>query len=416
MSRTLTPQDAHVLINAIAAEMLGDKATVQAVDTSSFVSVGETLLSYGTENVLNAIGKVLGSRMVAARPYSSKFKLTRAINSGIYTNIVSKIKFYAKPALGDGSTNNQITTNLAEGYDNGTNTGASAVNQWEQHQPMAVEFYHVGTSTWQDCITRYEDQVQVAFKDENSFNAFVTGFMTEKYNDIEQQKEAFDRMSLLNYLAGIYNLSSSMVGSAVNLTAEFNAEYDTTYTTKDLLTTYQEEFYKFFVAKVKHISSLMTNRGYLYHWTVDKTVGSDTYKLAAHTPKNKQKMYLLDEFWQNAQARVMPGIFNPQYLSIENFETVDYWQNINKPSEINITPAIPDVTDPTAQKAGQSTNLKMVLGVLFDDEALVTDYQLEAVATTPLEARKRYRNTWFTFRKNAINDFTCPGVLFYMAD
>lgn len=416
MARVLTPQDAHVLINAVASEMLGDKATVQAVDSSSFVSVGETLLSYGTENVLNALGKVLAKRMVAARPYNAKFKLTRSINSGIYSNIVSKIKFYAQPSLGDGSTNNQLTTNLADGYDNGTNSGASAVNQWEQHQPMSVEFYHAGTSTWQDCITRYEDQIQVAFKDETSFNEFVMGFMTEKYNDIEQQKEAFDRLTLLNYMAGIYNLTASMKGSAVNLTAEYNTENGTSYSTQDLLTTYQEEFYKFFVAKVKHISSLMTNRGYLYHWTVDKTVGSDTYKLAAFTPKAKQKMYLLDEFWQNAQAQVMPGIFNPSYLDIKNFETVDYWQNINKPSEINVTPAIPDVSDPTAQKSGSATNLTKVIGVLFDEEAIMTDYQLEAVATTPLEARKRYRNTWFTFRKNAINDFTCPGVLFYMAD
>lgn len=416
MARALTPQDAHVLINAIAQEMLGDKATVQATDTSSFVSVGETLLSYGTENVINSLAIVLGRRMATARPYTAKFKLTRAINSGVFSNRFSKIKYYSKPALGDGSTNNQLKTNLADGYDNGTNSGNSEVNQWEQHQPIPVELFFGGTSTWQDCITRYEDQVQAAFKDENSFNSFVSGFMTEKYNDIEQQKEAFDRMTVLNYIAGLYDLRASMKGSAVNLTAEFNAEYGTTHTTAELLTTYQADFYAFFVSKVQQISDLMTNRTYNYHLTLDKTVGGVAYKLAEHTPKTKQKMYILNKFMLNARARVMPGIFNPEYLSIDNYEAVDYWQNINEPEKIKISPAIVDVSNPTAQKKGTLVNLSYVVGILFDEEALLTDHQLDTAATTPLEARKRYRNTWFTFRKNAINDFSYNGILFYMAD
>lgn len=414
--RTLTPQDAHVLINAIQNEMLGDKATVQAIDTSSFVSVGETLLSYGTENVLNAMAIVLGRRMAASRPYSAKFRLTRAANSGIFSNRFSKVKFYSKPSLNDGSTNNQLTTNLADGYDNNTNSGNSTPSMWEQHQPVPVELFFGGTNTWQDCITTYEDQLQMAFKDEASFNSFVSGFMTEKKNDIEQQKEAHDRMTVLNYMAGIYDLSSSMLGSAFNLTAAYNADNGTTHLTNDLLTTYHTEFYQWFVAKIQYLSDMLTNRSYNYHLTLDKQVGGATYKIAEHTPKAKQKMYLLNSFMNNARAQVMPGIFNPQYLDIKNYEGIDYWQNINEPSKISVTPAIVDVSDPTSQKAGAPVALDYVVGVLFDEEALMTDHQLDTAASTPLEARKRYRNTWFTFRKGAINDFSYNGILLYMAD
>ena len=52
--------------------------------------------------------------------------------------------------------------------------------------------------------------------------------------------------------------------------------------------------------------------------------------------------------------------------------------------------------------------------MLFDEDALMVDYQLEASNTTPLEARKRYRNIWWTFSKNSINDFTENAVIFLL--
>ena len=44
------------------------------------------------------------------------------------------------------------------------------------------------------------------------------------------------------------------------------------------------------------------------------------------------------------------------------------------------------------------------------------DYQLDKALTTPVEARKGYRNIWYTFAKNSINDFTEKGILFIMKD
>ena len=54
MARAITPQDVHAIVNQIAAEMTGQDGTIQTVNSSNFVSVGETIWSYGTENVFNA--------------------------------------------------------------------------------------------------------------------------------------------------------------------------------------------------------------------------------------------------------------------------------------------------------------------------------------------------------------------------
>lgn len=414
--RVLTHRDAHALINAINAEMQGTRSTIQAVDTSTFISVGETILSNPMENVYNAIAIVLGRFMVQARPYAGKFASIRAINSGIYSNRLRAVSFYSKAALGDGSTNNQITTNLATGYDNGKNNGQSEASQWEQHPAMPLELGFGGSSTWQDCITRYENQVQLAFASEDDFITFVNGYVTEKMNDITQQKEAFDRAAVLNFIAGIVDMGADMPGSSLNLTAAFNAAYGTSYTTAELLSDYQAQFYPFFVATVKNVVNEFENRDAKYHWSVPKTVGNDTYHILRHTPKSNAKMMLLDRFWINAEAQVKSAIFNPSYLDFGRFESILYWQNANEPAKIDVTPAIPDKTNLAEQKAGARVQLSNVLGLIYDEDAIITDYQLDDVSTTNKEARKHYRNTWYTMRRNAINNFTQKAVLLYMAD
>lgn len=421
MARTLTHKDAYALINALVDELTGGQSTIQAVDPSSFVSVGETVLSYGTENVLNAIAMLAGKVMADAKPYKSQFVKLRAANSGIFTAIKGKIKYYAQPALTDGSTNTDLLINLAAGFDNGTNPTAlgvdqSAPSQWEQHPAIVAQLWFAGSSTWQDCITKYENQLQIAFRSEEEFLSFWGGVMTEKANDIESQKEAFDRIAILNYLAGVLELSSDMAGSAVNLTSEFNTEYGTSYTTQQLLTTYLEEFSAFFAEKVKTISGFLEDRSVMYHWPIPKTIGATTYNVLEHCPKANQRMLLLESFWTKVEAHVKPQIFNTEYLDFGKFIPVKYWQNEQAPSAIKVTPAIPDTSDPTEQTAGNQVSQTYILGAIMDEDAVVTDYQLDDVSTTPKEARKHYRNTWFTFRRNMINDFSKKGVVFYMAD
>jgi Leu/Phe-tRNA-protein transferase len=92
-----------------------------------------------------------------------------------------------------------------------------------------------------------------------------------------------------------------------------------------------------------------------------------------------------------------------------------FWQNELDSSKISVTPAVPDFTT-GQQTTGSAVALNYVVGLLYDEDALMVDYQLETANTSPLEARKRYRNTWLSISRNAINDFTENAVLFYMAD
>lgn len=425
MARRLTVTDGYSIINAMSAEMLGQNATIQAIDESTFASVGESILQAGTENVINTLSLVCSRDLVAIRPYKAKFRLMNALDSGMFSNRIRKISYYAKAAVPDGASNtNLYPENLGMGFDNGVHFDASTPpvqksveSMWLQSTPVTYQAWFGGAIEWQYPYTLYENQLKQAFRSPAEWTEFLNGFLVSVANDLETEKEAFSRLLVLNAIAGVADLTASMPGSFVNLTSAFNTKYGTSYTTAQLQSTYFSEFLAFFVATFKTVSDMMENRSTLYHWSPTKTVNGVSYVLPRQTKKEDQRCMMISKFWNDAEALVLPQIFNPQYLSIDNFEKVDYWQNINDPTAVKVnTPAIPDTSDPSAQTTGANVNLANVLGILYDRDAMMVDFHLESVESTPLEARKHYRTIWNTINKNPLWDATENFVVFYMAD
>ena len=424
MSRRLTVTDGYALINAMADEMFGANATIQAVDGSTFASVGESILASGVENVINTLSLVASRDLIAIRPYRAKFMLINSLDSGMFSNRLRKISYYAKNAVPTGASNTQLfDENLLMGADNGVHYDSSTPpvqksveSMWLQSAPVVWQSWFGGAIEWQYPYTIYENALKIAFRSPEDWAEFLNGFLVSCQNDIETEKEAFSRLTLLNLIAGVFDLSADMPESAVNMTTVANTYWGTSYTTAQILQSHFQEFLGVFVSTFKTISDMMENRSILYHWSPAKTVGGVSYVLPRQTKKADQKCFMLAKFWNDAEALVMPAIFNDRYLKLENFEKVDYWQNINEPSKISFTPAIPDTSDPTQQIAGSAVTQNYVIGVLFDRDAVMVDFHLEDVASSPLEARKHYRTIWNTINKNPLNDFTENVVVFYMAD
>ncbi len=422
MSKSLTPQDAYLIMNLLVKEATGQNATIQAVDASTFVSAGETVLATGTENVLNALSRVIGRTMVAARPYNAKLSLINAINSGIFSERIRKISFYSKNAQASGDFNTNLYTQHGAGLDNGTNRivngSISPVgglpNMWEQNPSVPLELNFSGHDVWDMSQTYYENQLQMAFRDESSFAQYVGGKMTEFENDLESQKEAFNRLAILNHIAGVIDMNQT--GAVIDLKTGFNTKFGTEYTSAQLLSTYLEDFLKYFVSVYKVTSDMLTERTARYHWSPSKTVNGVSYTLLRHTPKNRQRALLYAPLFTDAEAQVMSGIFNPQYLDVGKYEKVMYWQNSNDPSAIDVVPAIPNTDNPASQKAGSRVQLDNVIGMIYDVDSLMIDYQLDSASTTPVESRKMYRNVWYHISKNIISDLTENAVVFILGN
>ena len=397
MANVLTPVDVYALMNAVVSQATG-RTDLAVVDTTTFSSVGEIVLRTGTENTLNAISTVIGKTIFSVRPYKGKLESLRVAQQRWGGQVRKIINLYDEAEKSD-DWNTDVAQNALD--------DGNSVDMYKIRKPKAVQLNFYGTKVLQKHITRFRDQLSLAFHSEDEFIRFIDSVMVEFSNEIELLNEAESRTTLLNFMAGI----SSMGLTEVDLVAEYNNEYGTQYTRAQLLSTYIESFMKFVAAEIKIYSSRLTDMSTLYHANL-----TGYNKIMRHTPKERQKMIMYEPIFIKTQAEVYSGLFNPEYLDIGSFEGVNYWQSQSTPTSINVKPNILDVATGASKDADTAVNLDYVLGILFDEEACGVMPQFDYSSTTPFNSAGGYYNMYMHWRFNSYCDYTENAVLFVMGE
>lgn len=397
MANTLTPTDVYKLMNEIVEQATGNKE-LAVVDTTTFTSVGETLLRTGAENTLNAISTVLAKTIFSVRPYKGKLESLR-VSSERWGAMVRKIIYLYEGAEASTDWNTDANPNtLADG---------TSVDMYKIKAPKAVQLNFYGTKLLQKHLTRFRDQLSIAFHSEAEFVQFIDGVMTEYANEIEMMNEAESRATLLNFMGGI----SSMGLTEVDLVAEYNAEFGTSFSRAELLGEHLQSFMQFTASTIKTYSSRLTDMNSLYHANLTG------YKpIMRHTPKERQKMVMYEPLFIKTEAQVYSALFNPKYLDIGSFEGVNYWQSQTDPTAIHVKPNILDVATGASKNASTEVNLDYVVGVLFDADACGVMPQFDYASTTPFNSAGGYYNMYNHWRFNSYNDFTENAVLFVLGE
>lgn len=430
-------KDGYALMTLVVKELTGQDIG-NVVNTEGFINAGSLIADYTTDEIFNAIGIVYGRLAIAVRSYNAKLWLINSIDNDMYSNRMRKISVYSNFPLPSGHFNTDIYTNLAAGFDNGTNPTAGGVAQstgsmFEQHPMYPLELNFSGSTTWQEALTRYIDQIKICVRDENEWLALWNGIVAQKNNDIELQKEAYNRMTLLGrigYALAIGDDSSAIKGTMtkVNLTKAFNDYFNpvTPYTSQELRTTYLKEFCEFLSVTIKDYSDMMTRPSVYFHaapvYTDSQSVD---HVILRHTEKSRQRLMLFSPFWNRAKAMVMPELFNEEYIDMANFEAVDFWAanstDIDTRATVNVKVTVPGWLESLITSGSTTTDTAYtasdiyVLGCLFDVDSVMTSYQLESVEPAR-EARKGYITDWYTFARNSISDPTENFIVFTMED
>ena len=406
-------KDAYAVMNALARQATA-QADISVVDHQSFIDAGTKTLATGTENVLGSIYRTIASVEMQTRKYTGKFGLINASENKFNTR-KAKISVYAADNEPSGAFNTDLYTNLADGYDNGTNSGASVGTMWEQKLPKVLERFYLSEAAWDKHYTTPLQQLQNAFNDESTFIAFMNAVLTEIENDVESTMESRNRALVADRIAGVYaqvNALTPTLGAecVVDLIDYFNTECGTAYTREEILQEHLTEFMELFVSKIKIDSDRLEERSKLYHNPYTVTDGGIDYNILRFTPKAKQKIMLFSEFITKAKTRVMPEIFNPDYLSLENYEGVTYWQSSvpGKRMSIDCKPALPDGA------TSSEVALDYVVGILFDEDAIQSINEFEGAYVTPVEARKLYQNTWLHWRFGSVQDYSENSIIYLL--
>lgn len=391
-----TPQDSYTLINAVAKQATG-RSDLVATDTSSFVSVGETLLRTGVENTLNALSTVFAYTYFSNEKYTGKLA-TIEQTSGQWGAITREITVLSQDAEASEDWNTDLNGNqLADG---------NAVDMYKIKKPKALELKFYGTKLLQRHITRFRDQLAQAFSSEGEFMRFYESVMIEFRNDIETDRESERRATMLNFMAGL-----SAMGQSVDLVAEYNTKNGTTLTRKDLLTSKKADFMAFVVARIKLDSERLTERSSLYHANI--TGYPDILRF---TRKENQRLLMYSGFWIDSTTQVLPWTFSDKELQIENKELVNWWQSASNDTAIKITPSILDTATGNAKVADAEVDLPYVLGLLYDRRAMGVQFQFDYASSTPFNSAGGYWNMFVHSRKNFWNNFTHNGILYILGE
>ena len=404
-------KDAYAVMNALARQATAQE-NISVIDHQSFIDAGTKTLATGTENVLNSIARTIAYVIIQSRPYTGKFGLISASENQFNTR-KAKISFYAADNTASGAFNTDLNTNIADG--NVENSGAGSM--WEQKLPKVVERFFLSEAVWDKFYTTPMVQLQSAFNDEGTFIRFMNGYMTEIQNDIESTIESRNRALVADRCAGIYlqaNASTPTLGAetCVNMVNYFNEKCGTNYSREEILTKHLTEFLELWVSKIKIDSDRLEERSALYHNPLTITESGVDYNVLRHSPKASQKMFYYGELFTEAHARVLPEIFNPQYLDAKSGEAVTYWQS-NKPEDrmkIACKPALPEGA------TSENVELDYVIGLIFDTDAIQSINQFTGAFTTPVNARHLYTNTFYHYKFGSIQDYTENSILYYMED
>lgn len=399
------PQDIYTIANALVKEVTGQTPAITAVDTSSFVNVGQMCLDQSKEGTLQALSNMVARTIIAVRPYSGRFTSIEATSQewGLF---IRKIAFFS------GEFDETKFINTAQNPN--TLRDGNSVDMYKIKKRYPLEMYYTGESTLNQRYTTFREQLKTAFQSEGEFSAFLNGMMVEIGNDVARWKTAENRAVVMNFIGSLYNTGKP--GQKVNLVEQFNMARGTAYTTHDLLTVHLQEFLSFFVSYMETLTGLLEESSELYHLTPLCTDDNgNTLHLFRHTPKSEQKLLLYQPLINDAKAWVYPAIFGPGYLSFGNYEGVQFWQNINDRSAVSVTPVQFNVNT-AKQETGAPVKLDFVVGLLYDRLALATAYRQDSVYTTPFNISGEYYNTEHHWKMNYMQDPTENAVLFYMAD
>lgn len=405
MPNTITPVDVYRLFNDFAKILFGGQTTMHAVDTKTFATVGEAALRQGEENILDALTVQLTRTIFAIRPYQGAFHSIES-TSQEYGLLTRKISYFYDGFEASQDWNTDLNPNqLVDGQ---------SMDHYVIKKRYPLEMYFGGIKTLQKHFTRFRKQLKIAFRNADEYERFYQGLAVEINNEIGMKREMENRLTVLNYIGGLYNIGTAHMKR--NLTALFNARYNTTYTSEQLRTEHLKEFLAFLVVQLKTDTRMMERMNTMFHITPNKTDDrGNQLTLLRHTPRSIQRLLLYAPLFYEAEAKVFPTIFNTEYLRTENYEGVDYWQNPELPSAVSVIPNQFSIATGKSEDGAQ-VDIPYVVGILYDRPALVTSYMYDDVNTTPVNAAADYYNTYYHWAKDYQNDFTENGILYYMAD
>lgn len=395
MANDLTFNQLSTILNSILVQANGTSSIV-VTDTSSFITGGQEALKAGYDTLSTAISQVLSKTIFSVRPYSAKFKgLEMSVQQ--YGNMMRKLSVIDKAFEDDDSIDPAL---IVDG---------GSIDPFTINKPLVQQENFYGREVYKKVLTIYDWQLDQAFSGPDQFASFIGMMMQNASDMLEQARENTKRMTIVNLIGAIignYNTTQQ-----VQLVTEYNTYIGASpaLTWADICgdNSHYQRFMRFAYGRIATVAALFTERSAKFH------VSMPGKTIMRHTPYADQRLYMLGQERYNMEAQVLADAFHDNYLKYADVETVNFWQAINSPDEINVTPSYLETTGGQAGEIvkGAAVNTSGIFALLMDRDAAGV-VQMNERARTAYNPRGEYTNYFFSVCNQYFNSFTENAVVF----
>lgn len=382
---TMNFEQAAAVLNNIRKQVTGETAAAP-VNTSQFISIGTTILQAGYEPTLSAITQMIAKTIFSIRPYNRKF-------GGIKMDEEQWGAIVRKLAIVDTDWETDTHYDLIDGQ---------SLDHYVIKKSPVLQLNFYGQNVFERHMTIYTNQLDSAFADPSSFGRFMAMLTQNIMDMIEQNHESIARMTIGNFIGA----KVSQNNGVVHLLSEYNSE---TGITPALTATtvydpqYFGDFCKWMFARIATLTSLMTERSQEFQINVTGKA------INRHTPYEMQKVYIYAPLMNEMKSRVLSATFHPEFIDYADVEAVNFWQSIQSPMRLNVTPVYLKADGTYDTAAAQ--NITNLVGVIFDRDALGYTMVNERAAVTPLNAKGLYFNQYWHETSRWYNDQSEKGIV-----
>lgn len=370
----MKPTQIYSVVNSLAKQALGTTA-LTVVDNQGLVSLGDEVLSSQstTENFLNTLVDRIAKTIISIRSYTPLMVNMRR-DDYEWGRAVQKISF----KLGEMVEDDSVTL-----------TNGQSVDMYEVNKPEVIQKMFITSQTFERFVTIQRKWLTQAFQSAGDMDRFISGIYTSIENEFSLAEERLQFDCIANMFGELDGVSSR----TISLVTNYNNLTDESLTAETALQS--EKFLTYMVTQIKHYSEFMERMSLSYN---DGSV-------SRHTPKALQNLLMQTDASLALENTLLANTFHDFYLDLGLYKTVPYWQAEQSPMDININRA----------SDGAAKNLTDIVACLYDYEAVGTFLSKREVYTTPMNARGKYYNTFWTAEKQFFNDLSENFIVFKLA-
>ena len=275
------------------------------------------------------------------------------------------------------------------------------------YKPTVSAKFFNSKVTFEISLSFTELQVKESFTSAEQLN----GFLSMLYNSVEKaltiKTDSLIMRTINNMIAETLNadIANGKYGDAstikaVNLLKLYNDEHATTLKSNECM--HNADFIRYATFIISVYSERITKISQLFN-----IGGKERF-----TPKDMLRCVLLADFKKASEVFLKSDLYNEEYATLPNCDTVPYWQGSGQNytfsdiSKIHVTLASNNTKE--IQASG-------ILGVMFDRDSLgVTN--LNKRVTTNYNPKAEFFTNFYKFDCGYFNDMNENFIVFYVAD